>query len=173
MKRHFDSATCPNCQTFYDRLPVEGDEDGDSWLVLESKPCSTCLVLLCPNCEQFVCEHGDTHCASHLTLVADGTPNPLKCCPVCMEDIAQSDAPALPALGVCVDCELPVDAFCASVQRGGDVWHTACFNAMNEEYRQMAQEHEDSEGFRHLTDAAYPARREPSRAGRIAARRSA
>ena len=173
MKRHFDSATCPNCQTFYDRLPVDGDEDGNCWLVLESKPCATCGQMLCPNCEQFVCEHGETHCLTHLTMVADGTPRGLLACPVCLEEIAESDASELPPVGVCMECEQLVEATAASVQRGGDVWHTSCYNAMTEYYRQQAEEYEDSEGFRHLEDAAFPARREPVTAPAIAAKATA
>lgn len=174
MKRRFDSATCPNCQTLFDRLPVDGDEDGNCWLVMESKPCHTCLTLPCPNCSQFACDGcGQTHCSKHLALVEDGTPDPLKCCAVCAAECEVLE-PALPAIGVCVDCEQTVDPLGAYVQRSGDVWHTACFNAMTEEYRQYAEEQENLDGFRHLyEDAAYPAKREPATAPGIAARQSA
>ena len=39
MRPQFTSASCPNCNTYYDRVPVEYDEDG-SYAVLEVYPCA-------------------------------------------------------------------------------------------------------------------------------------
>jgi hypothetical protein len=102
----FDSATCPNCQTYFDRLPVDGDEDGNYYIVLESTPCSTCGQMLCPCCEQFTCEHGEPHCIEHLAEV-DG----LKCCPVCLAEMAAADA----GRPMCPDC--------GSVELVGEIFH--------------------------------------------------
>jgi len=113
MKRAFDSATCPNCQTYFDRLPVDGDEDGNAWVAMESKPCATCGQMLCPCCPQAVCEHGDTHCIEHMTLVQDGTPNPLKCCPVCLAEIAAQELE--PAAAICPDC--------GAIEVVGEIFH--------------------------------------------------
>jgi hypothetical protein len=115
MKRAFDSATCPNCQTYFDHLPVDGDEDGNAYVALEVTPCATCGVPLCGACSSFVCEHGETHCALHLTLVADGTASPLKACPVCLEQIAASEA-SEPQVA-CPDC--------GSVELVGEIFHGA------------------------------------------------
>lgn len=79
----FASATCTNCSTDFDRLPVERDEDG-AYVVIPVKPCPTCGVLLCPCCDQFACNGcGGTFCASHLVAVPDGTDYPLHCCAAC------------------------------------------------------------------------------------------
>lgn len=73
----FASANCPNCQTFFDRLPVEGDESG-AYVVLEITPCATCAALLCACCERFACDGcGHAFCSEHLVIVPDGTPDPL------------------------------------------------------------------------------------------------
>ena len=102
MPRAFDCATCPNCHTYFDRLPVDGDEDGNSFVVLESTPCGTCGQMLCPCCEQFVCEHGETHCLEHLTVLEAESRYPLKCCPVCL---AEATAQEMGPQPMCPDCE--------------------------------------------------------------------
>jgi hypothetical protein len=85
MKLRFTSATCPECETIFDRVPVEYDEDG-GYAVLEIHPCAhtECGKLLCACCDQFHCDGcGETFCADHLVSVPDGTDNPLHCCPAC------------------------------------------------------------------------------------------
>jgi hypothetical protein len=101
--KQFDSATCPKCQTYFDRLPVDGDEDGNYYVVFPVAACTTCGVLLCPCCEQFTCECGQVHCSEHMVLVQDGTPNPLKCCPACASECEPLELPFPPA-AMCPDC---------------------------------------------------------------------
>jgi hypothetical protein len=120
----FQSATCPNCQTFYDRLPVDGDEDGNVWVVLESKPCGTCGQMLCPCCEQFVCEHGETHCIEHLTVLDPESKHPLKCCPACLAEAREQE---VAAAAMCPDCgsvELVGETFHGSMDR--ETGYTEC-----------------------------------------------
>ena len=89
------SATCPTCDTDFDRLPVEYDEDG-GYAVLEVHFCAhlTCGTLLCPCCDQFHCDGcGNTFCADHLVSVPDGTDCPLHCCPICAEECEPMELP--------------------------------------------------------------------------------
>jgi hypothetical protein len=100
--KSFDSATCPNCQTLFDRLPVERDEDA-AYVVLEVRPCHTCGALLCGACSQFACDGcGQIHCSEHLVLVEDGTPRPLKCCAACAAECEPLELPLVAAC--CPDC---------------------------------------------------------------------
>jgi hypothetical protein len=99
----YGSATCPNCQTDFDRLALDGDEDGNCYVVLPVAACATCGVLLCPCCEQFTCECGQVHCAEHVILVPDGTPKPLKCCGACASGCEPLEVPLAPA-AMCPDC---------------------------------------------------------------------
>jgi hypothetical protein len=111
--KHFDSATCPNCQTYFDRLPVDGDEDGNSYVVLPLTACATCGVLLCPCCEQFTCEYGQVHCAEYVILIPDGRDKPLKCCGACASRCELLELPLVPA-AMCPDCgslDLVAEAF--------------------------------------------------------------
>ncbi len=83
-KPQFTSHTCPNCDTDFDCLPLDYDEDGFGTAVLEVTPCAICGALLCPCCGQFQCDGCDeTFCSLHMVVVPDGTPNPLRCCPRC------------------------------------------------------------------------------------------
>ena len=41
MRKQFDSASCPTCDTLFERLPVEYDEDG-GYVFLEVHPCAGC-----------------------------------------------------------------------------------------------------------------------------------
>jgi len=90
------AATCPACNTDYDRLPLDYDEDGIGYAILEVHLCahSTCGKLLCPCCDQFHCDGcGLTFCADHLVSVADGTDQPLHCCPACADECEPMELP--------------------------------------------------------------------------------
>ena len=67
MRKQFDSTSCPTCDTLFERLPVEYDEDG-GYVFLEVHPCAGC---------------GQTFCIDHLVSVPDGTETPLHCCGPC------------------------------------------------------------------------------------------
>src|SRR6266487_1015553 len=83
MRKQFDSASCPTCETSFDRLPVEFDHDG-GYVLIPMKSCPECAKLLCPACDQFHCDGcGHTFCADHLVSVPDGTDRPLHCCQAC------------------------------------------------------------------------------------------
>ena len=85
MKPQFTSASCPTCDTLFERLPVEHDEDS-GYAFLEVRPCAdaTCGKMLCSCCDQFHCDGcGQTFCADHLVSMPDGTDRPLHCCPAC------------------------------------------------------------------------------------------
>src|ERR1039457_296992 len=88
MKHSFDSASCPTCNTFFERLPVEYDEDG-GYAFLAMHPCadSVCEELLCSCCDQFHCDGcGETFCADHLVSIPDGTARPLHYCTACADE---------------------------------------------------------------------------------------
>jgi hypothetical protein len=94
MRRQFDSASCPTCDTLFERLPVEYDEDG-GYVFLEVHPCAGCATLLCACCDQFHCDGcGQTFCADHLVSVPDGTESPLHCCGPCAAECEPLELPA-------------------------------------------------------------------------------
>lgn len=105
MKPTHTSATCPTCQTAFDRLPLDYNEDGTGYAILEVHPCAhqTCKTLLCPCCDQFHCDGcGETFCADHLVSIPDGTDSPLHCCPTCSEGFQTEKLPLVPFLPVLV-----------------------------------------------------------------------
>ena len=95
VRQQFTSASCPICNTLFERLPIDYNEDGTGYALLEVKPCAgSCGKLLCPCCDQFVCDGcGDTFCVDHLVSVEDGTETPLHCCATCA---AECDVLPLP-----------------------------------------------------------------------------
>lgn len=97
MTRAFDSATCPACNSYLDRLPVDGDEDG-AYVALPVAPCTECGAFLCVDCPQFTCESCDQRfCQSHVRLVVGGSNGEVwKCCPECAAEFERQDA-ELPA----------------------------------------------------------------------------
>jgi hypothetical protein len=103
MKHIFTWAECPTCDTLFERLPVEYDEDG-GYAFLEVRPCadSACDKMLCACCPQFHCDGcGQTFCADHLVSVPDGTDRPLHCCPACaaeceVQQLTSPDPPNSP-----------------------------------------------------------------------------
>ena len=96
MRPTFTSASCPNCNTLFERLPVEYDEDGGC-AFLEVHPCAdpVCGNMLCSCCDQFHCDGcGKTFCADHLVSVPDGIGAPLHCCPPCAAECEPLELPA-------------------------------------------------------------------------------
>ena len=96
MRSHFTFATCPECQTYFDRLSLDYDEDGYGNAVLEVRPCAhpECGRLLCPCCATFECDGcGATFCMDHLVAVPDGTPRPLQCCAACAAECEPLELP--------------------------------------------------------------------------------
>ena len=95
MRPRFTSASCPTCNTLFERLPVEYDEDG-GYAFLEVHPCAdpTCGKMLCACCDQFHCDGcGETFCADHLVSIPDGTDTPLHCCPPCAAECEPLERP--------------------------------------------------------------------------------
>lgn len=115
----FAPATCPECNTDFDRLPVDRDEDG-AYAALPVKPCTACGKCLCPACDRFHCDGcGDTFCADHLVSVPDGTDRPLHCCQACADE--------------CEPCELPAPKPVVSEhQREADRLAAMCLEAVAE-----------------------------------------
>ena len=95
MRPQFTSTSCPNCNTYFDRVPVEYDEDG-SYAVLEVYPCAdaNCGKLLCPCCDQFHCDGcGLTFCADHLVSIPETTGTPMHCCGPCADECDPLELP--------------------------------------------------------------------------------
>lgn len=83
-------ATCTNCKTRFDRVLVEGDEDG-LYAALDARKCPEdgCGKFLCAECPQFHCDGCGKHfCESHLVEYEE-----LKCCPSCAADAVIFNAP--------------------------------------------------------------------------------
>jgi hypothetical protein len=94
MRKQFTSASCPACDTLFERLPVEYDEDG-GYAFLELHPCAGCGTMLCACCDQFHCDGcGQMFCADHLVSVPDGTETPLHCCEACAAECQPQELPA-------------------------------------------------------------------------------
>ena len=88
MKATFTSATCATCNTDFDRIPVDYDEDGQGYVAIPVKQCPTCAALLCPCCPTFSCDGcNQTFCTSHLVTVPDGKYKPLLCCAQCATEV--------------------------------------------------------------------------------------
>ena len=106
MRLHTVNATCPNCCTFFERIPVEYDEEG-GYVVLMVIPCTGCGKLLCSACDWYKCDGcGDVFCADCLQLVDDGTDRALHCCKECVleGEEAQQELLPLPAMVACAVC---------------------------------------------------------------------
>ena len=91
MATSFTSASCPTCETFFDRVPVEYDEDG-GYVCLEVYPCAGCGTMLCACCDQFHCDGcGQTFCRGHrvsdddLDLCTSCVAESKPICPACDE----------------------------------------------------------------------------------------
>jgi hypothetical protein len=94
MRKQFDSGSCPNCRTLFERLPVEYDGDY-GYAVLEQHPCAGCGQMLCSCCDQFHCDGcGQTFCVDHLVSVPDGTETSLHCCAMCAAECEPLELPA-------------------------------------------------------------------------------
>lgn len=101
MMRHaFTSGSCPNCDTLFERLAVDYDEEG-GYVALKVTPCTGCGTLLCSACDWSKCDGcGDVFCADCLQLVDDGTDSSLHCCIECVREgqEAQQELAPLPAM---------------------------------------------------------------------------
>jgi hypothetical protein len=97
MITHFTSGSCPSCETIFEHLPVEYDEDGTGCAVLEVRPCghSECGKMLCACCDQFHCDGcGQPFCADHVVVIPDGTERPLRCCRECAAECDLFELPS-------------------------------------------------------------------------------
>src|SRR5437868_7130946 len=84
MSLRTDSATCANCQTLFENVEVEYDEDG-GYAAIQVTPCTACTKLLCSSCDWANCDGcGDVFCADCLQLLADCTLTGLHCCKECV-----------------------------------------------------------------------------------------
>jgi hypothetical protein len=89
---HTASTECPECETTFERLPVERDEDG-GYVLLAVTECPACAKLLCRACDQFECgECRRAFCLGHLVSVPGGY-EPLRCCQACAEGFEPLDLP--------------------------------------------------------------------------------
>lgn len=99
MANAFETGSCTECNTSFDRLAVERDEDsGAGYLVLPVTPCAddNCGKFLCACCPQFHCDGcGHTFCADHMISVPDGTDRPLHICEPCEAVMREYDAAPL------------------------------------------------------------------------------
>ena len=141
MATTFTTASCPTCETSFDRVPVEYDGD-QGYAALELKPCGECGALLCACCEQFQCDGcAATFCTSHLVSIPDGTLNPLRCCATCAAEVEVIELPLAPL--VCACCQQAIGIRDSLTGSGEDTWHTRCWNASQERLRIAAQEYDE------------------------------
>ncbi len=88
-------ATCTNCLTLFEALPVQGDEDG-RYVELDTQPChdDECAKRLCSSCPQFQCFGcGLTFCMEHLGKEEEAE------CTCTQTDVDQFDARGCEAHG--------------------------------------------------------------------------
>jgi hypothetical protein len=141
MATRFTTTSCPTCETSFDRVPVEYDGD-QGYAALELKPCRECGALLCPCCEQFLCDGcAATFCPSHLVIIPDGTLDPLRCCVTCAAEVEVIELSLAPL--VCVCCQHAIGVRDSLTGSGEDTWHTRCWNASQERLRIAAQEYDE------------------------------
>lgn len=122
MRTKFASATCTNCNTDFDRIPVDYCEDGQGYVAIPVQKCAhpTCDVLLCPCCPQVHTDCcGETVCADHAVSVEDGTDRPLHFCPTCAAEWNQQELDLVPevAAHACIEHLSPLAA--AAVESHG------------------------------------------------------
>ena len=155
MKTLLASASCSTCDTLFERLPVERDDDG-GYVLVPQKQCPACGALLCPNCEQFACDGCNrTFCASHMLIIPDGTDSPLRCCAVCAVEALQLPLP----VEACVGCHGIVTLAHSQTTDLFGTWHTACQNASIASVKAYQQERDECEGFTFREPPELPARR--------------
>ena len=151
----FTSATCIECNTTFDHVPLEFDGN-QGYAVLEVNPCAECGALLCACCSTFACDGcGATFCTSHLALVPDGTDSPLRCCTACAAEVQAHEHPApIPAQREtggtpepCVACEQAVTMHHSRTTDVFGTWHAACWNAVAEASAAYRTERDEAEGF--------------------------
>ena len=139
------SAACTNCQTSFANLPVDHDEDGASYAVLELTPCAECGTLLCPCCSTFHCDGcGETFCSEHAVIVEDGTDRPLQCCAACAQECEPMEL--VPAIA-CVSCHGAVTMAHSQTSDCFGTWHTSCWNEEHERAAVLMAELDEAEGF--------------------------
>jgi len=165
MKMHFASASCPTCDTLFERLPVEYDEDG-GYAFLEVRPCAgpTCGKMLCSCCDQFHCDGcGQTFCATTWSQYRTEPTNRF-----IAARRAQSNASFLRCLlgfrqhlrcarffrrrrpdmaRLCEWCGESIAFLDAQTSSGNAAWHTRCWNRASEQRAAYIAACEDSEGF--------------------------
>lgn len=91
---HFTTCSCPSCHTRFTGIPLEIDEDGDGYAVLEVALCAEphCGQLLCASCDQFRCDScGGRFCLSHLA-----GRDRLNFCPACAAEYEPLPLPFSP-----------------------------------------------------------------------------
>jgi len=97
-KPSFISAECPECGAFFDRLPVDYDEDGTAYAALEVAPCTHagCGRFLCVDCLRYNCYACDrVVCASHSVEVMESG-KPEHYCIECAIEAGEYPAPKPP-----------------------------------------------------------------------------
>jgi hypothetical protein len=108
MAQRFTSATCTECNTTFDHVPVEYD-GAVGYAVLETTVCGECGVALCPCCAQAKCVSCDqTICQSHLSHVSEIG----MCCSECVSAFqAQEDAEPALCCPMCLGTDLRAERY--------------------------------------------------------------
>lgn len=163
---HLTTIECPTCLTTFHGVEVESDGEM-SYAILEARPCAECGAPLCEHCARFACAGcGETFCREHAVTVEDGTDKPLLCCAACAAECEDETEPVCPACG---SDRVIVDMFHFGIEaqtgydNSGELF--AC--------RACGAKGEAAELVRRAAVEPLPARREPARETREAAKRSA
>ena len=88
MRHRFTSASCPTCNTLFERLPIDYNEDG-SWLCPAGSRTLRRVLrqAAMPVLRSVRLRQLRRHlCVDHLVSVEDGTETPLHCCPTCASE---------------------------------------------------------------------------------------
>ena len=159
MTQQLGSIECPTCQALF-----HGVEIHDGLAAIEARPCADadCGKPLCQNCSTFVCDGcAQTFCAEHAVTIPDSTEKPLRVCAACAEECTVQTCPCCSSANVYTD----YIEFGADPETG---YHDA---AAIFTCRACGVRGEAEELVERPAIAALPARREPGRETREAARK--
>ncbi len=165
MRSRFTSASCPTCDTLFERLPVEYEEDG-GYAFLEVRPWAdaVCGKMLCSCCDQFHCDGcgepsvsitwSQYRMAPTDRCIAAPPAQPNARCWRSPRGFRQLLRPnpffrrRQPDMTRnCEWCGESIAFLDAQTTSGNSTWHTRCWNQAAEQRAGYIAECEESEGF--------------------------
>lgn len=138
MRTKYVTASCPRCQTTFDRLPNEGD-----CIAMPGTFAACCGEFLCACCPQVACDGcGQAVCAECVVEVPELQGEPLHCCAACALECEPLATPAV----CCAYCTDAITAEDSQFTQGELRAHTRCANEAAAERAAWIAECDDTEG---------------------------